>query len=108
MKAAALHRRHLQDVVCDISQSHAWRTLLMRAVPSTRFRISDENAPLPKNLGQLVKRLGLRFMVCSRPLDQARSASGFSSLSVNSVVFMFEAEDHPDIWAESFNNPDFL
>jgi hypothetical protein len=98
-----LHRRFLCDVVCDASQSSAWRRRLFDE-PSATLEIGPRHSEgLPARLARAIRRHDLHYTV--RVVDGAHAPGWREYADDGCVLFRFEAREFPEVHAFSANNP---
>ena len=97
-----LHRRWLDDLVLDASQSSYWRIRLFESKAGEVFEISRANlSGMPWRVALAIQQFDLRFSV-----TVAEPAEAESWLSENgAVVFKFWATEFPTVKLFSGNNP---
>jgi len=97
-----LHRRWLDNVMMDASQSGYWRGRLFDATLGDVFEISRRNTSgLPGRVTEAIQKYGLRFSVSTVSSVEAES---WLSQDGN-VVFKFWATEFPSVTRFSGNNP---
>jgi hypothetical protein len=97
-----LHRRWLDDLMMDASQSGYWRGRLFDAPPGEVFEISPRNTSgLPRRVTEAIQKYGLCFSVSTVSSVEAES---WLSQGGN-VIFKFWATEFPSVTRFSGNNP---
>ena len=105
MDRRALHVEYLAECIADVSQLRPWRALLLDDVPSHELAIVADIAPLPQHLRSAIETHDLKFTVRSTTLSEARTAHEWAAPPSDCIVFLFEATEFPEVFAESFNVP---
>lgn len=95
-----LHKKYLEDVVCEISLSSFWRKKLFEESADVKILISPKNLnELPEYIKYQIGRFKLQyfFYKTDEILDKDVYYDG-------GVFFKFEAVKFQSIWNYSFNN----
>ncbi|MGE9759568.1 hypothetical protein [Pseudomonas sp. PDM20] len=91
------HAEYIDDVMIDFSQSSYWRIKLFQAQYGEQFLISNESAEtLPEPLREAFRKHNLRYYV-------SKVADCPDTFLEGSVIFKFEASEHPALVRYSGN-----
>ncbi len=102
-----IHKKYLEDVICDVSQSKSWRKKLFASENYEKFPINFESTSIAE-VGSFLYRIllqnVLQYQVEKIPNNEA---AGWES-SENCVIFKFSAIEFPEVFDYSANNPESL